>query len=71
MWPLFRGIRAPRDRSWRRLAHAATGSITLVFAVLGVALPVYGAIVGIATWSGCGSEIVSCGFAGVRRDVYA
>jgi hypothetical protein len=34
------------------LALKATGSLTLVFAMLGAALAIYGAIVGIAIWSG-------------------
>jgi Na+-driven multidrug efflux pump len=34
------------------LALKATGSVTMVFGMLGVALAIYGAIVGIAIWSG-------------------
>ncbi len=39
-----------RGRRW--LALKATGSLTLVFVMLGAALAIYGAIVGIAIWSG-------------------
>jgi putative MATE family efflux protein len=53
MWPLFAGFARlviAVGGGW--LALKATGSLTLVFAMLGAALAVYGAIVGVAIWSG-------------------
>jgi putative MATE family efflux protein len=53
MWPLFAGFARlviAVGGGW--LALSLTGSLTLVFAMLGAALAVYGAIVGIAIWSG-------------------
>jgi putative MATE family efflux protein len=53
LWPLFAGFARlviAVGGGW--LALRTTGSLTLVFAMLGVALAAYGAIVGIAIWSG-------------------
>jgi putative MATE family efflux protein len=53
MWPLFAGFARlviAVGGGW--LVLKTTGSLTLVFAMLGAALAVYGAIVGIAIWSG-------------------
>ena len=53
MWPLFAGFARlviAVGGGW--LVLKATGSVTLGFAMLGVALAIYGAIVGIAIWSG-------------------
>src|SRR5271165_791282 len=53
MWPLIGGFARlviAVGGGW--LALAATGSLTAVFVMLGVALAAYGAIVGIAIWSG-------------------
>jgi len=53
MWPLFAGFARlviAVGGGW--LVLTATGSVTLVFAMLGAALATYGAIVGVAIWSG-------------------
>ena len=53
MWPLFAGFARlviAVGGGW--LVLRATGSVTLVFAMLGAALAAYGAIVGVAIWSG-------------------
>src|SRR5271155_2327802 len=53
MWPLFAGFARlviAVGGGW--LVLTATGSVTLVFAMLGAALAIYGAIVGVAIWSG-------------------
>jgi Na+-driven multidrug efflux pump len=53
MWPLFAGFARlviAVGGGW--LVLRATGSVTLVFAMLGAALATYGAIVGVAIWSG-------------------
>jgi putative MATE family efflux protein len=53
LWPLFAGFARlviAVGGGW--LALSLTGSLTLVFVMLGAALAVYGAIVGIAIWSG-------------------
>jgi Na+-driven multidrug efflux pump len=53
LWPLLAGfarLTIAAGGGWLMLR--ATGSVTLVFAMLGVALATYGAIVGIAIWSG-------------------
>jgi len=53
MWPLFAGFArlvVAVGGGW--LVLRATGSVTLVFAMLGAALAIYGAIVGVAIWSG-------------------
>ncbi len=53
MWPLFAGFARlviAVGGGW--LVLRTTGSVTLVFAMLGAALATYGAIVGIAIWSG-------------------
>ncbi len=53
LWPLLAGFARlviAVGGGW--LALTATGSLTLVFAMLGAALASYGAIVGIAIWSG-------------------
>ena len=53
MWPLFGGfVRLVVAVGGGWLALKATGSLTLVFVMLGAALAIYGAIVGIAIWSG-------------------
>ena len=53
LWPLFAGFARlviAVGGGW--LVLTATGSVSLIFAMLGLALAVYGAIVGIAIWSG-------------------
>jgi putative MATE family efflux protein len=53
IWPLFAGFARlviAVGGGW--LALSLTGSLTFVFAMLGAALAVYGAIVGVAIWSG-------------------
>jgi putative MATE family efflux protein len=53
MWPLFAGFARlviAVGGGW--LVLRATGSVTMVFAMLGAALAIYGAIVGVAIWSG-------------------
>ena len=53
MWPLIGGFARliiAVGGGW--LALTLTGSLTAVFVMLGVALAAYGAIVGIAIWSG-------------------
>ena len=53
LWPLFAGFARlviAVGGGW--LVLRATGSVTFVFAMLGVALATYGAIVAIAIWSG-------------------
>ena len=53
LWPLFAGFARlviAVGGGW--LALKATGSLTLVFGMLGAALATYGAMVGIAIWSG-------------------
>jgi len=53
MWPLFAGFARlviAVGGGW--LALSLTGSLTFVFAMLGAALAAYGAIVGVAIWSG-------------------
>jgi putative MATE family efflux protein len=53
LWPLFAGFARliiAVGGGW--LALKTTGSLTLVFVMLGAALAIYGAIVGIAIWSG-------------------
>jgi Na+-driven multidrug efflux pump len=53
LWPLFAGFARliiAVGGGW--LVLTATGSVTLVFAMLGIALAAYGTIVGIAIWSG-------------------
>ena len=53
LWPLFAGFARlviAVGGGW--LALTSTGSLTLVFAALGAALAAYGAIVGVAIWSG-------------------
>ncbi|HEX9168587.1 MAG TPA: MATE family efflux transporter, partial [Roseiarcus sp.] len=53
MWPLFAGfMRLVIAVGGGWLVLTATGSVTLVFAMLSAALATYGAIVGIAIWSG-------------------
>ena len=53
MWPLFAGFaRLVIAVGGGGLVLTATGSVTLVFAMLGAALATYGAIVGGASWSG-------------------
>ncbi len=53
MWPLLAGfVRLVVAVGGGWLALKATGSVTFVFAMLGAALAIYGAIVGIAIWSG-------------------
>ena len=53
MWPLLGGfVRLVVALGGGWLALKATGSVTFVFAILGAALAIYGAIVGIAIWSG-------------------
>ena len=53
LWPLLVGfvrLLVAVGSGW--LALKATGSLTLVLVMLGAALVLYGAIVGIAIWSG-------------------
>ena len=53
LWPLFAGFARlviAIGGGW--LVLTATGSVSLIFAMLGLALAVYGVIVGIAIWSG-------------------
>ena len=53
LWPLLGGfVRLIIAVGGGWLVLKATGSVTLVFAMLGLALAAYGAIVGIAIWSG-------------------
>ena len=53
LWPLLAGLlRLVIAVVGGGLALKATGSLTLVFVMLGAALAIYGAIVGIAIWSG-------------------
>jgi hypothetical protein len=52
-WPLISGgVRLALAAGGGTLALAATGSLTAVFAMLGVALAVYGAVIGCAVASG-------------------
>ena len=53
IWPLLAGfVRLVIAVGGGWLALTATGSLTFVFAMLGAALAIYGAIVGVAIWSG-------------------
>ncbi len=53
LWPLFAGfVRLVVAVGGGWLALKTTGSLSLVFVMLGAALAIYGAIVGIAIWSG-------------------
>src|SRR5271167_286360 len=53
LWPLLGGfVRFVIAVGGGWLVLKTTGSVTLVFAMLGAALAIYGAIVGVAIWSG-------------------
>jgi putative MATE family efflux protein len=61
LWPLTGGfVRLVIAVGGGWLVLKATGSLTLVFAMLGAALATYGAIVGIAIWSGVWFRTTEC-----------
>jgi putative MATE family efflux protein len=61
LWPLMGGfVRLVIAVGGGWLVLKATGSLTLVFAMLGAALATYGAIVGIAIWSGVWFRTTEC-----------
>jgi putative MATE family efflux protein len=61
LWPLMGGfVRLVIAVGGGWLVLTATGSLTLVFAMLGAALATYGAIVGIAIWSGVWFRTAEC-----------